>query len=163
MFMGKRFFLLCLTIFVAGLTLTSCNEKQTDFLFTYSMESVDNYKIAVTVKGDKSYKIEEYNYFMDNQANRKDPKIKEGIFAEEEFSEMRDRIFRSKLLKMDDAYGFQDGVNPDLGGIMYQIYFASGGDEKYISIAYDKDVKFPSAFVDLVSYLNDFLSKNKIK
>ena len=50
--------------------LCACENKKElkDFSFTYSMESVDNYKMMVTFDSKKNYKLEEYNYFFDNFA-----------------------------------------------------------------------------------------------
>lgn len=161
--MGKRFFFLSLALLFAGLFFGGCEKKPDTFLFNYSIESVDKYKIAVSVKSDKTYKIEEFNYFFDNIANKKEPKTKDGLFTDADYSVMRDKILQANLFQMEDAYGFDDENDSDLGEIMCQIYFASDGKEKYISVAYDKDIKFPASFIGLINYLNEFVSKNKTK
>ena len=35
---------------------------------------------------DKTFRIEEYNYYMDNFAKKRDPKIMEGTLTDEEFA-----------------------------------------------------------------------------
>ena len=54
---------------------TGCKKELKDFSFSYSMESVDNYKLMVLFDSDKTFRIEEYNYYMDNFAKKRDPKI----------------------------------------------------------------------------------------
>ena len=44
---------------------TGCKKELKDFSFSYSMESVDNYKLMVLFDSDKTFRIEEYNYYMD--------------------------------------------------------------------------------------------------
>lgn len=41
---------------------TGCKKELKDFSFSYSMESVDNYKLMVLFDSDKTFRIEEYNY-----------------------------------------------------------------------------------------------------
>ena len=57
---------------------TGCKKELKDFSFSYSMESVDNYKLMVLFDSDKTFRIEEYNYYMDNFAKKRDPKIMDG-------------------------------------------------------------------------------------
>lgn len=161
--MEKRFFSGLLAFLFAGIVLASCSNKSSDFSLTYTMESVDNYKVALSIKSDKTYMIEEINYFHDNYAKKRDPKIVEGIFTEEEFEVVRDKIFDAGLFKMENTYGFKDGKPNDFGNIMYQIYFGNGGKEKYISISYDKDNVYPLSFIELFNYLNEFISENRKK
>lgn len=161
--MEKRFLSGLLAFLLTGLILTSCNNKSADFSFTFTMESVDNYKVALTVKSDKTYMIEEINYFHDNYAKKRDPKMVEGIFSEEEFEIVWEKIFDAGLFKMEDTYGFKNGKPDDFGNIMYQIYFGTGGKEKYISISYDKNNVYPLSFIELFNYLNEFISENRKK
>ena len=69
--------------------LTGCKKELKDFSFSYSMESVDNYKLMVLFDSDKTFRIEEYNYYMDNFAKKRDPKIMEGILTDEEFASLK--------------------------------------------------------------------------
>ena len=64
--------------FFCLLVLQAVKKELKDFSFSYSMESVDNYKLMVLFDSDKTFRIEEYNYYMDNFAKKRDPKIMEG-------------------------------------------------------------------------------------
>ena len=162
--MNRRFLFLSLSLLLMGLIFMGCKQEPKTFLFTYSMESVDNYKIVVSFDSEKKYKVEEYNYFLDNQANKKDPKIKEGELTAEEYADIKDKIFKADLFKMDETYGFDgDDSRSDLGDIMYQVYLSVDGEEKYISIANNKDLKFPAPFVNLVNVVSGFLNTHKAK
>lgn len=68
---------------------TGCKKELKDFSFSYSMESVDNYKLMVLFDSDKTFRIEEYNYYMDNFAKKRDPKIMEGTLTDEEFASLK--------------------------------------------------------------------------
>lgn len=161
--MEKRFFFVALSFFLIGLAFVACKQEPQSFLFAYTMESVGNYKLKVLFDSDKNYKIEEYNYFMDNQANKRDPKIKEGVLTDEDFAQIKAAIFEAGLLKMKDAYGFDDDKSSALGEVIYQIYFSCDGKEKHITIDGGKDLKFPLPFLKLIDRTNDFLNTYKLK
>lgn len=162
--MKRRFLLLSLSILLMGFIFVTCKQEPKTFLFTYSMESVDNYKVVVSFDSGKKYKIEEYNYFLDNQANKKEPKIKEGVLTDEEYATIKEKIFKANLFKMNDTYGFDgEDSRSDLGDIMYQIYLSGDGEEKYISIANNKELKFPAPFIELVDVVSGFLNTYKAK
>ena len=98
------------------------------------MESVDNYKLMVLFDSDKTFRIEEYNYYMDNFAKKRDPKIMEGTLTDEEFASLKPILQKCNFFKMKDSYGFEEETNRDLGDIMYQVSFTTEGKEKFISI-----------------------------
>lgn len=145
--------------------LCACENKKElkDFSFTYSMESVDNYKMMVTFDSKKNYKLEEYNYFFDNFAKKKEPRIKEGTLTDKEFKQIQSLIVDSKLFEMKDSYGFEKDYNRDLGDIMYQISFNAGGKDKYISIRSTEYQPFSTQFVGLIGYINKFINSHKGK
>ena len=114
---------------------TGCKKELKDFSFSYSMESVDNYKLMVLFDSDKTFRIEEYNYYMDNFAKKRDPKIMEGTLTDEEFA--------------------------SLGDIMYQVSFTTEGKEKFISIRNSDTGQFSASFVKLIGFINTFLNNHK--
>ena len=79
---------------------TGCKKELKDFSFSYSMESVDNYKLMVLFDSDKTFRIEEYNYYMDNFAKKRDPKIMEGILTDEEFASLKPILQKCNFFKM---------------------------------------------------------------
>lgn len=141
---------------------TGCRKAVEDFSFSYSMESVNNYKVIVAFQSsDKSYRIEETNFFMDNHANRKAPSIREGVMTDSECREVAKLLSASKLFEMEDSYGFEQEYNRELGDIMYQIAYKSGGKEKFISIRNSERQLFPSPFLKLLKYANSFVSAHR--
>ncbi len=143
--------------------LSGCSNKKEleEFSFTYSMESVDNYKMVVTFDSDQNYKLEEFNYFFDNMANKKDPKISEGKLTDKEFEEIQKLLSKSKLFEMEDSYGFDKEYNRDLGDIMYQISFSTKDKDKFISIRSAENQQFSSEFMNLIGYINSFMNSHK--
>ncbi len=143
--------------------LSGCSNKKEfeEFSFTYSMESVDNYKMVVTFDSDQNYKLEEYNYFFDNMANKKDPKISEGKLTDKEFGEIQKLLSKSKLFEMEDSYGFDKEYNRDLGDIMYQVSFSTKDKDKFISIRTTENQQFSSGFISLIGYINTFINSHK--
>lgn len=150
-------------LFVMLICLCGCESKKElkDFSFTYSMESVDNYKMVVTFDSKKNYKLEEYNYFFDNFAKKKEPHIKKGVLTDKELKKINALLVDSKLFEMKDSYGFEKEYDRSLGDIMYQISFSSEGKDKYISIRTTDDQKFSAGFIDLIGYINTFINAHK--
>ena len=99
------------------------------------MESPGNYKIQVSFDDQKNYKVERYNYFMDNFARKRDPKILEGTLTDGEFEQVRAVLGEARIFDMNDSYGFEKEVSSkDMGEVLTQVYLKSEGKEKYISI-----------------------------
>ena len=66
------FFLLCVIC-------TGCREPPLkDFTFSYTAESINNYKFIVTIHSDSTYQIEKFNYYMDNFEGKQRPEIQSG-------------------------------------------------------------------------------------
>ena len=140
---------------------TGCKKELKDFSFSYSMESVDNYKLMVLFDSDKTFRIEEYNYYMDNFAKKRDPKIMEGTLTDEEFASLKPILQKCNFIKMKDSYGFEEETNRDLGDIMYQVSFTTEGKEKFISIRNSDTGQFSASFVKLIGFINTFLNNHK--
>lgn len=160
-YMKQRIALLASLLVFLSVCLTSCKKELKDFSFSYSMESVDNYKLMVMFDGEKNFRIEEYNYYMDNFAKKRDPKIVEGKMTDEEFATLTPILQKCNFFKMKDSYGFEEEANRDLGDIMYQVSFASEGKEKFISIRNSDTGQFSPSFVKLVGFINNFLNNHK--
>ena len=64
------------------LSLTGCKRDLGAFEFSYSVESVDNFKVMLSMDSEKHYKVERIDYFMDNFARKRDPKVVEGVLTE---------------------------------------------------------------------------------
>ncbi len=134
----------------------SCKREVKPFTFSYSMESVNNYKVMLSFGSDKQYKVERYNYFMDNFAHKRDPKIVDGVMTEEEYDRLATLVAESDLLSMNDSYGFEQVPTGALGDVVYQISYTCGGEEKYISIRSAEGQRFSNAFVKLIREITQF-------
>jgi hypothetical protein len=150
-------------ILAALVLFAGCRKNLSNFTFIYSMESVNNYKLTLSFNSDKTYKMEEHNYFMDNHANRRAPVIREGVLTDGEYSEVVRHLSACNFFKMKDSYGFEKEADRDLGDIMYQVTFITDGKEKYISIRNSDDNRFPSSFINLLKHINTFLREHNVK
>jgi hypothetical protein len=150
-------------LLIALLTVfAGCRKNLTDFRFEYSMESVNNYKLMLSLRSDKTYKIEVHNYFIDNQANKQEPIIREGALTGEEYREAVRHLSACNFFDMKDAYGFDREAIGGVSDILYQIGFHTDGKEKYISIRHSDDNRFPASFLKLVSYISRFLKEHEL-
>ena len=140
----------------------SCKREVKPFTFSYSMESVNSYKVMLSFGSDKQYRVERYNYFMDNFAHKRDPKIIDGVMTDAEYNRLATLVAESDLLSMDDSYGFDKAPTGGLGDIVYQISYTCGGEEKYISIRSTEGQRYSDAFVELVREITRF-NNEKLK
>ena len=74
----------------------SCKREIKPFTFSYSMESVNNYKVMLSFGSDKQYRVERYNYFMDNFAHKRDPKIIDGVMTDAEYNRLATLVAESE-------------------------------------------------------------------
>lgn len=140
---------------------TGCKKELKDFSFSYSMESVDNYKLMVTFGSDKTFRVEEYNYYMDNFAKKRNPKFLDGTLSDEEYATLEPLLRKCNFFKMKDSYGFEKAADNGLGDIMYQVSFTTEGKEKFISIRNSDTSQFSPSFVKLIGFINSFLNEHK--
>lgn len=144
-----------LVVLIAG-----CRRQLKDFSFSYSIESIHNYKQTISFESDRTYKIETHNYYMDNFARKKAPVILKGTMTDEEFKEMKKLMRNINFYKMKDAYGFESD-DEVLGNILYHIYFSSKDKTKYISIKNTDIKELPKNYLHLVDFINTFVTTHK--
>ncbi|MDR1499666.1 MAG: hypothetical protein LBI58_01650 [Tannerellaceae bacterium] len=154
--------LLTLIIPLAIIFLGGCRGGMEEFTFTYSVESINNYKIVCSFDSDKTYKIEGYNYFMDNSAGIRAPHIKEGVLTESEYAQTVSHLKAGRLFAMKDAYGFETEPEGIMGDMLYQITLTTDGRSKHITIRNSEANRFPQPFIELLRYINDFLKANPL-
>ncbi len=159
--MKKQMEWLASLLIMISVFLVSCKKELKDFKFSYSIESVDNYRLMVTFNSDKTYRIEENNFYMDKFAKRQHPKITEGTMADEELTELKPLLSDCDFFQMKDSYGFEDEASDVTNGLMYQISFSSEGKEKFISIRYSENGNFSKPMARLIDFINTFLRKHK--
>ena len=155
--MIKKYLLL---FFITAL-LNGCSPEPKEFSYTFTMESVDAYKISLTIDHNKQYTIEEQQVLFDRRSNSYNPKIKKGTINEEEFKQFIKLLTKSNLYNMKDSYGFEDEEDQALHDVLYYIIYKADNKEKYITIRLDKSTKFPASFTKLIEFTNQFANKNK--
>ena len=97
-----------------------------EFTYTFSMESVGNYKVDFQMNPDSTFQIEQQDYFFDRYAKKSSPNIRQGTLSSEEFAKFDKLIRESDLYSMDDSYGFDK--NSD-NSIIYLVELKGGDDE----------------------------------
>ena len=149
---GGLFSLLCLLC-------TSCGQSLDDFTFSYTVESVNNYKLVLTFNSDSTYQVEKYNYYMDNFEKKRRPEIQKGRLTAGEFESLKQKLEASRLFSMNDAYGFGDDETTVSGSsaILHQVYIRADGKEKFVTCK--ESAKLPVSFIDLIQFVNTFLSE----
>jgi hypothetical protein len=147
------------TVFAA--LFAGCGDSLQEFTFTYSSESAGSYKTSVSFDSRQAYRIEIYNYYMDNHAGKHRPIVKEGTLTDEEYKTLKKLLSKCNLFKMDDAYGFGRENDEFAGDIMHQMHFQTPQKNKFISIRHITEHTYPLSFVNLWVYANTFLSEHK--
>jgi uncharacterized protein YihD (DUF1040 family) len=142
------------------LLFAGCRKNLEEFTFRYTMESTGFYKTIVSFDSNRTYKVESYNYYMDNHAGKQDPNVREGKLSEQEYKTLEKLLSRCNFSKLKDSYGFDgktDGFMDDL--LIYQVHFQTPEERKFISIRSLAEHKYPLAFIELLIYSNDFLDR----
>jgi hypothetical protein len=144
--------------------LYSCTNKNEDYIFKYSLESISNYKVTLTFnRKDSTCAIQEFNYFFDNMEKRRRPLTFTGKLSKPDYDRFTDLISGSKLLKLKDNYGFENATDAT-GAIIYQISYITGHQEKYITIKPSaNDNNFSSTFLQLINFCNQKIRLIKSK
>lgn len=145
---------------VLAMALSSCQPKLTKFSYLFSMESVMNYKIILTLDSDKQYRIEEQRIFEDNSENKKEPIIVEGVLSDVQMETFKVAIEKARLDKMNDSYGFEEDAESNKDrDLIYQVNLETPDIQKYISIRQTHRKLFEQSFIDLLKLSSDFSDK----
>jgi hypothetical protein len=141
------------------LTLGACSDKQSaDFEFTYSMESINNYKMTITLKSDSTYAYSTHNFFMDTHAGKAEPETKTGKLSNEELKELKQLLKNANLFNMKDSYGFED-ESADFQNIIYNIQYRDGEKKKEITIRPSETNSYSTNYLKLMIYINNLIKK----
>ena len=143
------------------LFLTGC-DKPKEFTLIFTMESVNNYKISMELDKDKNYLIRQQFIFFDTYAGRERINTSEGRMTDEDYEQLSELVSSSRLFKMKDAYGFDREADEDSQHIdvIFQLIYAEGRKIKYISIRTNPADRFPESFLQLLTFLNNYVSDN---
>lgn len=146
-------------VFLFCIISTGCHQPSVeDFTFSYTAESINNYKCIVTVCSDSIYKIEKFNYYMDNFEGKQRPEIQEGRLTVKQFEILQHKLEESNLFSMSDSYGFEENETrwSTSSDIIHQVYYSEAGKEKFITCK--SSAELPQSFIRLVKYVNTLLS-----
>lgn len=145
-------------LFLIGGLCSSCRQELKAFTFSYTAESVNNYKFVVTFGSDSTYRIEKYNYYMDNFEGKRRPFVAEGRLSDETFRLLKERLEKSDVFSLKDAYGFKEQETrwSSSSQLIYQISLRTEGKEKFVT--YKRAEELPSSFVRLLQFVNTFVS-----
>ena len=149
-------------LFFIMILIAGCDTIPEEFSIIYSMESAGNYKISIEIDKDKNYSVRQQNMFFDFQAGKERINTSEGKLSDDEYAALAELIFRSRLFKMKDAYGFEQDANPDdpFNDFIYQLTYSEGGKTKYISIRSNPKDTYSKSFLQLVSFLSRYASEH---
>jgi len=145
------------------LLLTGCQTKPKEFItLSLSVETVGVYKFSIEINNDKSYQIRKQNIFFDKIAKEERINTSQGYLTDDEFEQLTKLIAASRLFKMKDAYGFNQGPNPDnpLEEIISQLIYTEGTKTKYISIRSNSNDRYSEKFLQLIRFLSNYISEH---
>lgn len=146
------------TLLLMILLCSACRNEWKDFTFCYTAECIGHYKLVVTLRSDSTFRIEKYNYYMDNFERKQRPVLNEGRLSASEFEVYRRQLKACHLFALADTYGYekrQAGLSASTD-ILYQVYFQTGGKEKFI--LYKNPAELPLPLRRLLKEINTFLA-----
>ena len=131
-----------------------------EFTFSFSAESIENYKTELTVNSDSIYSISKHNYFFDNFEGKRNPQHIQGRLTAGQFNTLKKLLIKSELYEMKDNYGFDEEENSTaLSDVIYQIKLSSPGSEKFVTIKSSQNVQFAKSFLQLISFSADLMNE----
>ena len=141
---------ICFWFSIVSLIVGCGNSNHSPFSYTFTLESIENYKIEFELHPDFTYKIYKANYFFDRVNSNKEALNISGKLSEEEFKSIETLINKNIIEKMDDSYGFD---SPDIErDIIYTIQLTRNNRSKYVSVNRSANQLFPKDFINLISY-----------
>ena len=150
------FHLLFLTLLLSG-----CHSEPKDFTLSFTLESLEIYKLSIEINPDKSYHIQQQNLYLDTHANTQQINTSQGLMTDEEYDELKELIAGSHLFKLKDSYGFDkepDENNP-FANLTYQLTYTQGRKVKYITQRPNTTDQFPAKYIELIQFLIRYSSK----
>ena len=146
------------------LLLTGCTSKPKDFALSFTLESIDVYKLSIEINPDKSYLIHQQNVYFDRFANQERINTSQGVMSDEEYAELKELIAGSRLFRMKDSYGFDkepEVMNP-FSDFIYQLRYTQGRKTKFITLRPNSNDKFPAQFNQLIQFLAQYTSNKQV-
>ena len=146
-------------LLLLALLLAGCKTEPKNFNLLFKMESLGAYKVWLEINSDKSYSIKQQDLVFDGHAKKTRLNKAQGVLTDEEFAKFTDLLTHSPLLKMKDAYGFdEDSPNDPFVGLIYYLTYTEGSKTKYISLQPKPNISFPGKFSQLINFLINYSS-----
>ncbi len=150
---------MCLIILLIAFGCSNLNPLD-EFTFSFSVESVNNYKTELLINKDSTYKISKYNYFFDNFEGKRKPLHIEGRLTSRQFNTIQQLLTKSRLFKMKDDYGFNEEKNSSaLTDVIWQISLHTPENQKFITIKPSRKLQFSKPFLELIDFSDDLINE----
>lgn len=145
------FFLLCMG---------GCKESAgpVNFTYTYSMESIDNFKVEFRINPDSTWEIARYNNFFDRKGDDSTALLVNGKLTNDEFDMFEKLIRDSDFRSLADSYGFE-GEESIGNDIIYLLSLTQDEGSKFVSIREDAGYQFTKEFHALIKFTGDYLNE----
>ncbi len=142
------------------LSMGGCKESPgpVNFTYTYSMESLHNFKVEFRINPDSTWDIARYNNFFDRRGDDSTALLVRGKLTSDEFDKFRKLIRDSDFHHMDDSYGFE-GEESIGNDIIYMLSLTQDEESKFVSIREDAGYQFTKEFRALIKFTGDYLNE----
>jgi len=142
-------------LFFMTLLFVGCQTEPRDFTLSFTIESINTYKISMTINPDKSYHIQQQNMFLDAYAGKEQINTSQGTLTDEAYTELKELITASRLFKMKDSYGFDKKSDDSdaLSEIIYQIGYTENRKTKNITMRHGAKDNYPQPFLQMIRLL----------
>ncbi|MDD2512592.1 MAG: hypothetical protein PHH64_00325 [Proteiniphilum sp.] len=153
-------------IFLLLLAACSKNSCEQQFSYTFSMESINNFRVELLIHPDSSWQAVRHNFYFDRFGGASSDLQKEGRLTAEEYASFSMLLDRSGMKGMKESYGF-DGEESTGNAIVYMLSLTrEGSDTHYVTIRENAGDRFSNAFKELIlfsgMFLNDKLAEEPV-
>jgi len=144
-----------LLLLLAGCSRSPRGEQ---FSYSFSMESINNYRVELQLHPDSSWTATRYNYFFDRFGGAPSALERAGQLTDEEYARFSRLLEKSGLEGMDESYGF-DSEEDTGNSVIYMLSLTPEGEEThYVTIRENASSRFSDGFRDLILYSGSFLN-----
>lgn len=149
------------TAVILLLLLTACSRSPRGELFSYtfSMESINNFKVELELQPDSTWQAARINYFFDRFGGPPSALAREGRLTDREHAAFARLLQKSEIEKMEESYGF-DNEDDNSNAIIYMLSLTpEGGETCFVTIRENAEDRFSDAFRELILYSGNFLNE----
>ena len=149
------------TVVILLLLLTACSRSPRGELFSYtfSMESINNFKVELQLQPDSTWQAARINYFFDRFGGPPSALEREGKLTDREHATFARLLEKSEIEEMEESYGF-DNEDDNSNAIVYMLSLTpEGGETRFVTIRENVEYRFPDAFRELILYSGNFLNE----